>query len=84
MSIVALAAWLWMTPVCSRSSLEVDSIRFPVVVFRAVIWSSTSFWLVSAWATMTAVRRAETVVVVALSTPLTSSWLFFRTRSRAR
>ena len=33
---------------------------------------------------MTAVRRAETVVVVARSTPLTSSTLFLRIRSRAR
>ena len=30
-----------------------------VVVLSAVIWSSTSFWLPSAWATITAVRRAR-------------------------
>ena len=37
-----------------------------------------------AWATVTAVRRAETVVVEARSTPFTSSTLFFLTRSSAR
>ena len=54
------------------------------MVFRAVIWSSTSFWLPSAWATMTAVRSAETVVVEARSTPLISSMLFLMTTSIAR
>ena len=33
--------------------------RSEVVVFKAVIWSRTSFWFPSACATMTAVRRAE-------------------------
>ena len=33
--------------------------RFEVVVLRAVIWSSTSFWSASAWATITAVRSAD-------------------------
>lgn len=42
---------------------------FAVVVFSAVIWSSTSFWLVIARATVTAVRSAPTVVVDARSTP---------------
>ena len=37
--------------------------RFEVVVLSAVIWSRTSFWLARAWATMTAVRSAEIVVV---------------------
>ena len=55
-----------------------------VVVFSAVIWSSTSFWFASACETITAVRSAETVVVVARSTPLISSMLFLRTRSSAR
>ena len=55
-----------------------------VVVLSAVIWSSTSFWLLSAWATMTAVRSAETVVVVARSTPLMSSMLFLMMMSIAR
>src|SRR5678816_4709801 len=86
--IVALAAWSWMRPVCWRSIEEVDWIKLPVVVLRAVIWSRTRRWLARAWATMTAVRRAATVVVVvaaaARSTPLISSWLFLRTRSRAR
>ena len=60
------------------------SISADVVVFSAVIWSSTSFWLPSAWATMTAVRSAEIVVVVARSTPLISSMLFLMTMSIAR
>ena len=55
-----------------------------VVVLRAPICSSTSFWLVIAWATVTAVRSADTVVVDARSTPFTSSTLFFLTRSSAR
>ena len=54
------------------------------MVFSAVIWSSTSFWLFSAWATITAVRSAEIVVVVARSTPLISSTLFLMTMSMAR
>ena len=58
--------------------------RFDVVVFSAVIWSSTSFWLARACATITAVRSAATVVVVARSTPLISSMLFLRIRSMAR
>jgi hypothetical protein len=62
----------------------VEAIRLPVVVFRALIWSSTSFWLDSACATMTAVRSAETVVVVARSTPFISSRLFLRIMSSAR
>ena len=42
-------------------------------------------WLVPfAWATVTAVRSAATVVVDARSTPFTSSTLFFLTRSSAR
>src|SRR4029450_1094228 len=81
---VALAAWSWMRPVCWGSIEEGDSTRLPGGVVRAVIWSRTSRWLARAWATMTAVRRAATVVVVARSTPLISSWLFLRTRSRAR
>ena len=56
----------------------------PVVVFSAVIWSSTSFWLPSASAAITAVRNADTVVVVARSTPLISSRLFLRIRSSDR
>jgi hypothetical protein len=56
----------------ARLGLEqvpVLSIMLAVVVLSAVICSSTSFWLVSAWATVTAVRSAETVVVEARSTP---------------
>ena len=60
------------------------SIIEDVVVFSAVIWSSTSFWLPSAWATITAVRNAETVVVEARSTPFISSMLFLMTMSMAR
>ena len=55
-----------------------------VVVLRAVIWSRTSFWLPRACATMTAVRSADTVVVEARSTPLTSSMLFLMVMSMAR
>ena len=69
---------------CSLSILAVDAMRPVVVVFRAVIWSSTSRWLFSACATMTAVRRAATVVVVARSTPLMSSTLFLMMMSIAR
>jgi hypothetical protein len=58
--------------------------RVPAVSLRAVTWLSTSRWLTSAWATTTAVRSADTVVVVARSTPLMSSRLFLRTRSIAR
>jgi hypothetical protein len=68
----------------SASILEVEAIMFDVVVFSAPIWSSTSFWLASACATMTAVRSAETVVVVARSTPLVSSTLFLMMMSIAR
>ena len=68
----------------SASIFEVEAIMFDVVVLSAVIWSSTSFWFASACATMTAVRRAETVVVVARSTPLMSSMLFFMMMSIAR
>ena len=58
--------------------------RFEVVVLSAVIWSRTSFWSASAWATITAVRSAETVVVVARWTPLISSRLLRRMTSSAR
>ena len=81
---VALAAWFWISPVCCRSICEVDSRIVPVVVFSAVTWSSTSRWLPSASAAITAVRSAATVVVVARSTPLTSSTLLRRIRSSAR
>ena len=79
--IVDDAACLLISADCSASISDVDSIRFDVVVFSAVIWSRTSFWFASACATMTAVRSAEIVVVVARSTPLISSRLFLRTRS---
>ena len=82
--IVELAACSPIWALWVRSSSEVDSIRLPVVVLRAVIWSRTSFWLASAWATMTAVRSADTVVVVARSTPLISSRLLRRITSSAR
>jgi hypothetical protein len=82
--IEADAACCWIATELSRSIAEVRSIIDDVVVFRAVIWSSTSFWLPSAWATMTAVRRAEMVVVDARSTPLMSSMLFLMTMSIAR
>jgi len=62
----------------------VRSISPEVVAFSAVIWSSTSFWLPSACAVMTAVRNAETVVVDARSTPLISSMLFLMITSMAR
>ena len=39
--------------------------RSEVVVFKAVIWSRTNLWFPSAWATITAVRSAEIVVVEA-------------------
>ena len=81
---VADAACCWICTELSRSISLVRSIIPRVVVFRAVIWSSTSFWLPSAWATMTAVRSAETVVVEARSTPLMSSMLFLMTMSIAR
>ena len=84
MPIVADAACLLMSTLWVASSSDVDSMSFDVVVFSAVIWSSTSFWLASACATITAVRSAAMVVVVARSTPLISSMLFFRTRSMAR
>ena len=66
-----------------RSICEVERIRFDVVDCSAVIWSSTSFWLDTACAVMTAVRSAATVVVVARSTPLTSSALLRLIRSSA-
>ena len=78
------AACSWISAVFSRIILPVPSMMFAVVVLSAVIWSSTSFWLVIACATVTAVRSAPTVVVLARSTPLTSSTLFFLTRSSAR
>ena len=78
------AACLLMSTLWVASSCDVDSMSFDVVVLSAVIWSSTSFWFASAWATITAVRSAAIVVVVARSTPLMSSRLFFRTRSIAR
>ena len=81
---VADAACSWMRTELSRSISLVRSIIPDVVVFRAVIWSSTSFWLPSACATMTAVRSAEIVVVDARSTPLISSMLFLMTMSMAR
>src|ERR1700682_2831519 len=84
MLMVALAAWSWMSALWVLSSSEVDSIRLLVVVLRAWIWFRTSFWLAIAWATITAVRSAEMVVVVARSTPLISSMLFLRTTSRGR
>ena len=73
-----------MSADCSLSILAVDAMRPDVVVFSAVIWSRTSFWLFSAWATITAVRSAATVVVVARSTPLMSSRLFLMMMSIAR
>jgi transposase len=81
---VELAACSWILPVCSRSRVPVESMMFAVVWLSAVIWLSTSRWLAMAWATVTAVRSAPTVVVLARSTPLTSSTLFFLTRSSAR
>src|ERR687885_361545 len=56
---VALAAWFWISAVCWRSICEVDSMTLPVVPLRALIWSSTSRWLPSASAAITAVRSAE-------------------------
>jgi hypothetical protein len=81
---VLAAACSWICAVCSRSSLLVESMMSLVVLLSAVIWPSTSRWLVIACATVTAVRSAPTVVVLARSTPLTSSTLFFLTRSSAR
>src|SRR3546814_6141621 len=66
------AACLWISPDWVLSNVPALSIMPAVVVFSAVICSSTSFGLVSAWATVTAVRSAETVVVDARSTPFTS------------
>lgn len=62
----------------------VESMMSLVVWLSEVICCSTSFWLVIACATVTAVRSAPTVVVLARSTPLTSSTLFFFTRSSER
>ena len=81
---VDAAAWAWIAPVWVRSISPVESIMLAVVVLSAVTCSSTSFWLVIACATVTAVRSADTVVVDARSTPLTNSTLFFLTRSSAR
>src|SRR6186997_1193896 len=71
--IVLLAACSWILAVLSRSSLPVESMIPAVVSLSEVICCSTSRWLVIAWATVTAVRSAPTVVVLARSTPLTSS-----------
>ena len=79
----AEACWL-ISADCWRSITDVPSIRLEVVSLRAVIWSRTSFWSPRAWATMTAVRRAETVVVVARSTPRISSRLLRRMTSIER
>ena len=54
-----------------------------VVSFTALTCSLTSFWLVSAWATMTAVRSAATVVVVAVRTARTNSRLLISTTRSA-
>ena len=81
---MADAACSWIRTELSRSISLVRSIIPEVVVFSAVIWSRTSFWLPSAWATITAVRSAEMVVVEARSTPLISSMLFLMTMSMAR
>ena len=81
---VADAACCWICTEFSRSISLVRWIIPLVVVLSAVIWSSTSFWLPSACATMTAVRRADTVVVDARSTHLISSRLFLMTMSIAR
>ena len=82
--IVADAACCWICAELSRIISEVRWMRSDVVELSAPIWSSTSFWLLRAWATITAVRRAETVVVEARSTPLISSRLFLITTSMAR
>ena len=84
MPIVDDAACSWIAAELSLSISEVRWIIPDVVVLSAVIWSSTSFWLPSAWATMTAVRSAEMVVVEARSTPLISSMLFLMMMSIAR
>ena len=68
----------------SRNISLVRSISPDVVALSAVIWSRTNFWLPSAWAVITAVRRAETVVVDARSTPLISSALFLMMTSMAK
>ncbi|MNY76441.1 hypothetical protein D3C86_2160200 [compost metagenome] len=78
------AACSWMRAVLSLSIFDVPSMMFAVVVLSAVICSSTSFWFVIACATVIAVFSAPTVVVLARSTPFTSSTLFFLTRSSAR
>ena len=81
---VAEAACCWIGRGVVRIISEVRWIRSEVVVLSAVIWSSTSFWLPRAWATITAVRSADTVVVEARSTPLISSMLFLMMMSMAR
>src|SRR3954466_15702425 len=83
-STVADDAASLIAPDCWRSIAAVDSIRFEVVVFSAVIGSGGSLWWAIAWARMTAVRRAERVVVVARWTPLISSRLLRRITSSAR
>ena len=50
------AACSWIFAEFSFSISEVRWIICEVVVFSAVIWSSTSFWFVRACATVTAVR----------------------------
>lgn len=82
--IVEDAACSWIATELSRSISEVRWIMSEVVALSAVIWSSTRRWLLSAWATRTAVRSALTVVVEARSTPLMSSMLFFMMMSIAR
>ena len=61
-----------MRTVFWASIWEVRSMRSFVVRLTASIWSSTIFWFSSAWAVITAVRRAVTVVVRARSTPRAS------------
>src|SRR6185436_15321999 len=58
---VEVAACSWIAPVWVRSISPVESIMLAVVVLSAVTCSSTSFWLLIAWATVTAVRSADTV-----------------------
>ena len=50
--IVVDAACLLMSTLWVASSCDVDSMSFDVVVLSAVIWSRTSFWFASAWATI--------------------------------
>src|SRR3546814_1768940 len=81
--IVEAAACSWIVAVWLLSSLPVESMIPAVVVLSAVIWSSTSRWLVSACATVTAVRSAATVVVEEIGrahvwTPVTNAHLVCR------